>query len=298
MSDWLHNLPVVWMALVVFGFTYLVAAAIYTVVTVLAVGERARSFKAISPGMLPPLGIIFGLFVAFTAAQVWNDNERANAAVNREASALRAVVVLAASFPAEPEGQLRGLIRRYIEEATTQEWPMMARRTATLRATPRSLTGALQLTLALTPSSEGQKTAQREIVAALENAFDARRQRILISQSQVNLVKWSCLIAQAVCALLAIAMVHSDNRLASTISMGIFATGVAASVLLIASHDRPFTGEISVGPDPLLQVMPEAEATQQGMIRHPVDNRDAFCPTGHFRSAADAISRAAIRTRV
>ena len=45
---------------------------------------------------------------------------------------------------------------------------------------------------------------------------------------------------QAICALLAIAMVHSDNRLASAITMGIFATGVAAFVLLIASHDRPF----------------------------------------------------------
>jgi hypothetical protein len=54
MSDWLHNLPVVWMALVVFGVTYLVAAAIYAVVMVLAVGERARSFKAISAGMLSP----------------------------------------------------------------------------------------------------------------------------------------------------------------------------------------------------------------------------------------------------
>jgi hypothetical protein len=84
MSDWLHNLPVAWMALVVFGATYLVAAVIYTLVMVLAVGERARSFKAISAGMLPPLGIIFGLFVAFTAAQVWQDNERANTEVNRE----------------------------------------------------------------------------------------------------------------------------------------------------------------------------------------------------------------------
>lgn len=67
---------------------------------------------------------------------------------------------------------------------------------------------------------------------------------------------------QAVCALLAIAMVHSDNRLASAITMGIFATRVAASVLLIAPHDRPFTGEISVGPDPLLQVIPEVEPSQ------------------------------------
>src|SRR5438034_2069069 len=41
--------------------------------------------------------------------------------------------------------------------------------------------------------------------------------------------------------MVAIAMVHSDNRLASIIAMGIFATGVAASMLLILAHDRPFT---------------------------------------------------------
>ena len=220
MSDWQHNLPVAWMALVVFGLTYLAAAAIYAVVMVLAVGERARSFKAVSPGMLPPLGIIFGLFVAFTAAQVWNDNDRANTAVDREASALRAVVVLASSFPGEPEARLRALIRRHIEEAATQEWPMMAQRTATLRITSRPLAEALQLTLALTPSGQGQQIAQREIATALENARDARRQRIIVSRSQVNFVKWSCLFVQAVCALLAIAMVHSDNRLASAITMG------------------------------------------------------------------------------
>jgi hypothetical protein len=223
-----------------------VTAAIYAVVMVLAVGERARSFKAISAGMLPPLGIIFGLFVAFTAAQVWQDNERANREVNREASALRAVVVLANSLPSETEASLRALVRSYIGDTATLEWPMMAQRTATLSTTPRTLAEALRVTLALTPSSQGQETAQREITTALENALDARRQRINVSQSQVNLVKWSCLFVQAVCALLAIAMVHSDNRLASTITLGVFATGVAASILLILSHDRPFIGELSV----------------------------------------------------
>jgi hypothetical protein len=47
-----------------------------------------------------------------------------------------------------------------------------------------------------------------------------------------------------------------DNRRASAIAMAIFATGVAVSVLLIATHNRPFVGEISVGPEPLLQVLP------------------------------------------
>jgi hypothetical protein len=89
MSDWLHGLPVLWMAILVFGFTYLVTAGIYAVITVFAVGERARSFKAISPGLLSPLGVIFGLFMVFTAAQVWTDNEKARAEIDREASALR-----------------------------------------------------------------------------------------------------------------------------------------------------------------------------------------------------------------
>ena len=257
MSDWLHNLPVIWMALVVFGITYLFAALVQAVVGMLAIGERLRAFKAVSPGMLPPLGIIFGLFVAFMAAQVWNDIERANAAVNREASALKSVLVLAAAFPGEPEAQLRKLVRRYIEETATQEWPMMARHAVTLSISPAPLIEALKQTLALAPNNPGQQIAQHEIVTSLENTFEARRQRILVSRSQVNLTKWACLLLQAACALFAIAVVHSDNRLASTISMGVFATGIAASVLLILAHDEPFQGQTSVGPQPLLQVMPD-----------------------------------------
>jgi hypothetical protein len=61
MIDWLHRLPFVWLVVVVLGVTYLVAAAIAWVVLRLAVGERARAFKAVSPGLLPPLGVVFGL---------------------------------------------------------------------------------------------------------------------------------------------------------------------------------------------------------------------------------------------
>ena len=256
MSDWIHYLPVPWMALVVFGFTYLLAAIIFAAVTALATGERVKSFKAVSPGILPVLGIIFGLFVAFTAAQVWADNDHAGAAVSREASALRAVTLLAAGLPAEQEARLLNLVRNYIKQATTVEWPDMARQTASLRATPAALAEALQLVVAMTPQGVGQQTAQREIIAALGTALEARRQRIIISQSEVNAVKWWCLYLQAVCELLAIAIVHCDTRLASAIAMGLFATGVAASVLLIAAHDRPFTGQISISPGPLFQVMP------------------------------------------
>jgi Protein of unknown function (DUF4239) len=239
MSNWLLNLPVVWMAVVIFAGAYLLAAIVQWVVMSLAVDERARAFKALSPGMLPPLGIIFGLLVGFTAAQVWSDFERAKVAVANEASALRSVNLLAASLPAEQQGRLRSLVAQHIDTAVNQEWPTMARQRATLSALPTALIEALQTALAITPADERQRTAQHEIITALESALEARRQRIILSQSSVSALKWAGLLLQALCALIAIAMVHSDNRTTCRVAL----------VLLIAAYSRPFTGEISVGPE-------------------------------------------------
>jgi hypothetical protein len=141
---------------------------------------------------------------------------------------------------------------------------MMGRQRATLNIIPQALADALQLTFSLTPSSPGQVAAQREITTALENALDARRQRIIVTRSSVNWVKWTCLLLQATCTLVAIGMVHSDNRTTAAIAIGLFATGVALSVLLIAAHNRPFRGGLSVGPDLLLQVMPAEGVSTPG----------------------------------
>ena len=242
----------------VFGVTYVVAAAISWAVLRLAVGERARAFKAVSPGLLPPLGVVFGLVVGFLAVQVWNDHGQAQTAVDREASALRSVVLLVGIFPPAPEARMRMLVRRHIEEAVAEEWPAMADQHATLTAVPAPLAEALQLALALKPRSEGQKVAQREMVAALETALDARRERIIVSESRVNWAKWTGVVLLAALTLLAIAFVHSERRATTAIAMGIFASAVAVCLLMIASQDRPFAGPFAVKPAPLVQVMPGA----------------------------------------
>ncbi len=132
----------------------------------------------------------------------------------------------------------------------------MAHHRATLTVIPVPLAEALQLAFALDPQTMGQQTAQREIIAALQNALDARRQRVIVSQSSVNWAKWTGVILLAVLTLLAIAFVHSDNRLGAALAMSIFAAGVAISLVLIASQDHPFSGPFAVRPDVLLQVMP------------------------------------------
>jgi hypothetical protein len=253
------------MAVVFFGSAYLSAAVIYIVVVECAKGVWQHARTTISSGMLSPLCTLFAFFVVFTAAQVWSDNGRATAAIAQEASALRAVVILAADFPEESRARLETLIHGHIEEAATNEWPMMARQTATLEIASRQLAEAVQLTLTLRPSNQGQEIAQREMVVALESALDARRQRILISQSSVGLVKWACLVIQACCVLIAIALTHARQRVAAIIAMGLFATGAATCLFLIGVYDRPFIGKLSIRPDPLLQVVPRASGPPLGL---------------------------------
>jgi multisubunit Na+/H+ antiporter MnhC subunit len=78
---------------------------------------------------------------------------------------------------------------------------------------------------------------------------------ILLSQSTVSRVKWIGLLVPGLCALIAVAMVHSDNRTTCAIALVLFATGIAFSILLIGCYSTPFAGEVSSSPEILKQVL-------------------------------------------
>src|SRR5215472_1040039 len=148
MGDWFFNLSVPWMALIIFLAAYIIAGSVDLVVTRLAVNERAKGFKAVSPGVLPVFGILFALLVGFIAVEVWGNFDKAKAAVTTEASALRAVVEFAGRFP-QQRTDIYALVNRHINESVNKEWPEMAQQRATLANLPTALIEALHEALAI-----------------------------------------------------------------------------------------------------------------------------------------------------
>ena len=63
-SDWLHNLPIGWMAALFFGCGYLTVAVIYAVVVEFPISLLVRA-RAFAPGMLSPLGTLFARFSSY-----------------------------------------------------------------------------------------------------------------------------------------------------------------------------------------------------------------------------------------
>jgi hypothetical protein len=255
MINWVQNLPIGFLIVVVLVGMTIVTAAVYATVMALA-GSPHGARLQISPGMLPPMALVFGLLVGFLVAQLWSNVAAARTAVNQEASSLRSVALLIDAFPRQSAATMHTFVREQIDTAATREWPAMAHQNETLTVVPKALVGALNLALSLKPATFGQQLAQREIVTSLQSALDARRQRIILSQSTVNWIRWTAVIALALLTLAGIGFVHSDNRRNAVCAMSIFAAAVALTIVVIASEDRPFSGPFKVTPGVLLQVLP------------------------------------------
>src|SRR5262249_36012325 len=132
MMDWLYPLPIFWMtAIVVIGIG-VVCVLIYVIVFAFGARGWTPAFKAMSPVLLTPLAVVFGLIVGFLCAQVWQDGERANAAWIREAGALRGATLFPQGSPGPAQARINDLVRRHIRDAVDKEWPAMARQTSAL----------------------------------------------------------------------------------------------------------------------------------------------------------------------
>jgi hypothetical protein len=170
---------------------------------------------------------------------------------------LRTVLLLATVFPDATDARIRALVRRHIQDAVDKEWPVMARQQTSLPTINAVDIEALEVILSVAARGEAQATAQREMISAFRSALDARSERLVISRARINWVKWTVVMLLGGLILVTVALVHSDNRRTAAIAMALFAIGMASCVVLIASHNEPFTGEISVSPSLLLQVMPK-----------------------------------------
>jgi hypothetical protein len=256
MSDWLHELPIVWIAVVVFALVAALVAIVWFVVVVRLARRHAAALQAVSGSMLPPLGIVFALIVGFLAASVWGDSDDARDAVSSEASALRAIVLLSAQLPDDTATEMRGLVRQQIQDAVTHEWPAMQKQDATIAAIPVSLAKAQDLALQFEPQTAGQTEAQKEIGSRIGQALDARRQRIIVSDSRVNAVKWFALFGLSLVMLVAIACVHSGNRRAALLAMALFGVAAAVVFTMLVAQDEPFTGHLGESPALLEEASP------------------------------------------
>jgi hypothetical protein len=252
---WLESQPTAVIALLVFALCYVLAAIVFFSVATISRRPIAEQLNATTPVMLTPLAVIAGLLIAFLASRVWSNVDRANTYIAQEASAIRQTVLLADTLPEDTRTAVRAALRQYLRFIESDDWPAMAQGRANLRRIPPGLTDAMRALLSFVPLGPAQQVAQERAVIAVEQALEARRHRIVLSQATIAPVQWLVIFLLDVLILLTIAFVHLNRPVTAVVNLIIFSTAVACCLVLLMVHDRPFAaGGITIQPDALRDV--------------------------------------------
>ena len=252
---WIESQSPATIALITFGLSYASAAVMFVFSRAVASHRFAAALKATTPVMLTPLAVLIGLLIAFVASRIWGNYDRAYALVRDEARAIQAALTLGEKLPPKISTEMRSAIQHYLQFTVDEDWPAMLRGRAKMLATVPGLTDAISTILSFVPIDASQQLTQQRTLIALEQAIDARQNRILLSNATIAPMQWIAIIVLAVLLLLTVAMVHIDQPLAKAMSLFILSTAIAVCVMLLLVNDRPFSaGGFFIGPDVLEQI--------------------------------------------
>ena len=201
--------------------------------------DEIKTYRGVSPPFLGVVGVLFALTLAFLANDTWNAHDRALNTVYQEADGLRSITALAAHLPEGSRAAVQGAVRDYAAVTVEEEWPLLARRQSSQTASDRldrllELLAGSGISAVAPPAVHGLMLTQAAQVRA------ARGQRIALSRTHVNPLKWLGMACLGFLTMISIAMVHVDQARAEILAVAIFAAAAAPTAAIVLVQGNPF----------------------------------------------------------
>lgn len=194
--------------------------------------------------------VLFALLTGFTANDTWERNRNAARAVLAEQDGLLDVYYLSLAAVTEMSA-IRDTARTYIDLVVQEEWPRLGDHARSDDA--EAALGRL-LTLVAEPrvASESGVALQGALVQSVLKLRSARYDRLAISSSRSDELKWVSVLLLGMLTQLSLALTHLDKGRAQLAATLLYACAVVAALGPVASREYPFHGDEGVTAAPLL----------------------------------------------
>ena len=209
-----------------------------------------RSIRGVVPPFINIIGVLFGLTLAFIANDTWSAHDRAMNAVYKESDSLRSISALAGKLPEASRVRVRAAIGDYVHAAVDVEWPLLGKREASPLATEKldALLGVISADDVAVAAGAGVHTL---MLKQATDARESRDQRIALSKTHVNPLKWLGMAFLGFLTMLSVAAVHADNVRAAFVAILLFAASAAPTAAIVLVQGNPFQQPTAVSPAPI-----------------------------------------------
>lgn len=255
--DFLYSVPAVLGAMLVIGGIVLMSVLGLLLTHRLVPHALRVSHNDVAGVLIAVVGGVYAVLLAFIAVSVWEDYNAADAIVHREASLAGDIHQDALNMKPPAGPALRVLVRRYVHEVITAEWPAM--RAGGESATVGTTLDQLQNAVFTFPY---RGSVFDDVLQRVNALADARRDRLINGNSGLQPVAWFVLLAGTTLTI-AFSFLFGvpDLRLHATMTAGV-AASVALVLFLIVSFDYPFRGAVSITPEAFQNVLAAIDAQE------------------------------------
>ena len=202
-----------------------------------------------SGAMLQSVMVFYGLAVALIAVSVWQTYDDTSKIISGEASALNALYRDVSSYPEPIRLDLQRELRDYTDQVIHGAWPLQQR--GKIPTAGFAHMCRFQAVLdKFEPASEGQKILHAETLRAYNLLIQARRLRLDAASTELPAVMWAVVVAGAFISLSASFFFKVEDARLHGIQVLLLATFIGLVIFMIFALDRPFRGDLGLGPGP------------------------------------------------
>ena len=200
-------------------------------------------------------GVIYGVYLAFTAVIVWEHFDTTGTIVAREAEEVSELWHDAAALPDGPA--IRALWREYARTVAAEDWKVMETSDGAPMPSARVYRAIWQRYTAMRvePGNVTQAAFLAESLRVLNELAATRRERVNADETTVPPMMWTFILAGGAGVILLTLCIGVQHR-GLQIGVSVFVAALLTqAILIVAALADPFGGDVSVKPDAFVKVV-------------------------------------------
>lgn len=247
------KIPTVILGIAIVALAVIMSVAGLLVVRRLVPHHKLKLHNDVAGPIFATLGVVYAVLLAFVVVIVWESFDKSKLNVEKEANCISDLYMDAEVFSADFKTEVRGLLTEYTDVIVKKEWPAMAKGDSSPEANT-VLKKIWVLYSWYSPKTEAERSFFDESVNKLNELGELRRLRLMDAKTGVEPLLWFVLITGGVVTIIFTFIFGAEN-LSGQLIMAVLLTIIISLILFtILAFDYPFTGDVSISPQPFTQL--------------------------------------------
>lgn len=254
MLNWLHDLPL-WLGATVTCAAFVVPTLVGSYVLQPSIARLFRGERGINTVLgflLNAFALYFGVLLALLSIAVFENHNKAEDAVVREAATVIKLYRDLRGYPEPLRTQLGKTLHNYVDEVIGPGWAMQEQGLPSAKETD-IMTEFHRLVSEYKPEDTGAAIRHAETLRALNEFIEARRLRIDAGDEAIPKIMWFVVLVGAVMNIIVIWMFNLRPFTHAVIG-GTLSLFVGLVIYMVAVLDAPFKGVYGLKPDAIIAI--------------------------------------------